>query len=70
MTPKNPREKLDPMSRIHYAKSYTVEHNLRVLIIGKIDENHQRRFLTSLNEVQNDMEGMNPPDENDKEDEQ
>jgi hypothetical protein len=67
MLAKSPREKLDEMSRIQYAKYYTVEHNLRVLIIGKIDEKHERRFLTSLGEVQDLMIGMNPPDEDEEE---
>jgi hypothetical protein len=64
MTPKYPREKLDPKSRIHYAKTYTVEHNLRVLIIGKIHENSKGRFLADLAQVQSYIKGMDPPDMN------
>ncbi|EPE26722.1 hypothetical protein GLAREA_02636 [Glarea lozoyensis ATCC 20868] len=64
MAPKNPREKLDPMSRIHYAKTYTVEHNLRVLIIGKIHGNSERTFLNDFNQIHDSITGMVPADEN------
>jgi len=32
----DPSYKLDPMSRLNYAKLYTVEHNVKILFIGKI----------------------------------
>lgn len=41
MNPKNEnsqQENLDPLSRINFAKTYTVEHNVRVLGIGKVHE--------------------------------
>ncbi|KAH8745335.1 hypothetical protein F5882DRAFT_235302, partial [Hyaloscypha sp. PMI_1271] len=33
---KDPAHKLDPLSRLNYAKVYTVEHNVKVLFIGKV----------------------------------
>jgi hypothetical protein len=35
--PKTPRDKLEPQSRLNYAKIYTVEHNVKVLFIGQVD---------------------------------
>lgn len=30
----NPQDKMDPMSRINFAKPYTIEHNLKVYDFG------------------------------------
>lgn len=43
-----PREKLDEASRINYAKVYTVEYNVKVLFIGKVDPDHKHRILGDL----------------------
>lgn len=34
-------EHLDPASRVNYAKIYTVEHNVKCVIIGSIDEGYR-----------------------------
>lgn len=34
--------KLDPLSRLNYAKLYTVEHNVKVLFIGKVARSYER----------------------------
>lgn len=34
-------EHLDPASRVNYAKIYTVEHNVKCVIIGSIDEDYR-----------------------------
>lgn len=34
--PKSPRDVLDEMSRLNYAKTYTVEHNVKVAFIGRV----------------------------------
>ncbi|CZR67032.1 uncharacterized protein PAC_16931 [Phialocephala subalpina] len=39
----NPSESIDRMSRLNFGKVYTVEHNLKVLKVGRIpDECHER----------------------------
>jgi len=37
--------KLDPMSRINFAKIYTVEHNVKVKHIGEIQEEYLHRLM-------------------------
>jgi hypothetical protein len=32
---------LDPASRVNYGKAYAVEHNVKVLDIGKVTNDHQ-----------------------------
>lgn len=45
MVPHSPRTKLDKMSRLNYAKVYTVEHNVKVCFIGEVTGKHLRRLL-------------------------
>lgn len=49
--PKTPRDKLQPQSRINYAKIYTVEHNVKVFFIGEISDSSKRRFMTDFDVV-------------------
>jgi hypothetical protein len=42
---RSPRDKLEPDSRINYAKMYTVEHNVKVLFIGKLAKESEKRFM-------------------------
>ncbi|PMD21188.1 hypothetical protein NA56DRAFT_703875 [Hyaloscypha hepaticicola] len=44
----NPRDKLDATSRINYAKVYTIEYNVKVHFIGRLDPNHKHRILGDL----------------------
>jgi hypothetical protein len=44
MVPDNPRERLDPASRMNYAKLYTVEHNVKVYFIGQIHLKYERQL--------------------------
>ncbi|KAL4878018.1 hypothetical protein BJY04DRAFT_120958 [Aspergillus karnatakaensis] len=44
VAPDRPDETLDPMSRINFAKIYTVEHNVKVLPIGRITNASMIRF--------------------------
>jgi hypothetical protein len=39
--PRTPRDKLEEESRINYAKIYTVEHNVKVLFIGRVAPSSQ-----------------------------
>ncbi|KAJ5826382.1 hypothetical protein N7474_003520 [Penicillium riverlandense] len=43
--PSSPDQKLDPMSRLNFGKVYTVEHNVKVLPVGKICESSLEKFL-------------------------
>jgi uncharacterized protein DUF6590 len=45
IVPTDKRDKLDPMSRIDFARMYTVEHNVKAYDFGKVHENYQRRLL-------------------------
>ena len=51
MDPITPRDKLDPTSRINYAKVYTVEHNVKVHFVGKIIDKHEQRVVTDYNKT-------------------
>lgn len=42
--PAKPDQKLDPMSRLNFGKVYTVEHNVKVLPVGRIMESSIARF--------------------------
>jgi hypothetical protein len=48
---KDPSHKLDPMSRLNYAKVYTVEHNVKVLFVGKVAENYEQAVVAAFNET-------------------
>jgi len=43
--------KLDPLSRLNYAKLYTVEHNVKVLFIGKVAKNYEIDVMYGYNEA-------------------
>lgn len=45
------RDKLSSKSRVNYAKIYTVEHNVKVLFVGKIAKECQHQFRKAVNEV-------------------
>jgi hypothetical protein len=45
---KAPRDKLHPGSRINYGKIYTVEHNVKVLFIGKLAKESERTLMTDF----------------------
>jgi hypothetical protein len=47
------REKLEPESRVNYAKVYTIEHNIRVCFIGKIHTDSRATFETDFQVVDN-----------------
>jgi hypothetical protein len=44
----SPKDKLDPTSHINYAKLYTIEYNLKVHFIGRVDPSHKHRILGDL----------------------
>jgi hypothetical protein len=44
-------DKLDPMSRINYAKIYTVEHNVKVYDFGQVDPQYEHILISNFNDV-------------------
>ena len=49
MVPDSSRHHLDVNSRINYAKVYTVEHNVKVLFIGRISPKYEQQVTTDYN---------------------
>lgn len=47
------REKLDPTSRLNYAKVYTIEYNVKVLFIGGVDPKQRHQVLADLENTVN-----------------
>ncbi len=43
--------KLDPLSRLNYAKLYTVEHNVKVFFIGQVAKKYERPLIMAYNEA-------------------
>jgi hypothetical protein len=64
VAPDNPRHRLDDASRLNYAKTYTVEHNVKVWFIGKISSDSEWQIRTDYNRVHPPLEikGVRPPD--------
>jgi hypothetical protein len=48
---KDPAHHLDPLSRLNYAKVYTVENNVKVLFIGKVAENYEQKVVRAFNDT-------------------
>jgi hypothetical protein len=44
-------QKLDPRSRLNYAKLYTVEHNVKVLFIGRVARSHEQEIIRAYNDA-------------------
>ena len=52
MVPVNQTEKLDYLSRVDLAKTFPVEHNVKVKGVGMISNHHLRRLVQYVNECQ------------------
>ncbi|PMD40903.1 hypothetical protein L207DRAFT_347188 [Hyaloscypha variabilis F] len=63
VTPDSPRHKLDDASRLNYAKTYTVEYNVKVWFIGKVSSDSEWQIRTDYNRVHPplDLRGLQPP---------
>jgi hypothetical protein len=62
----NESHKLDPLSRLNYAKLYTIEHNVKVFFIGRIAKNNERDFIVAYNEAHPPLDpgpALDKPDE-------
>jgi hypothetical protein len=53
VTSKSPRDKLEADSRVNYGKIYTVEHNVKVLFIGKLAKESERTFMADFDATWN-----------------
>jgi hypothetical protein len=49
--PSSPRHKLDNFSRLNYAKTYTVEYNVKVWFIGKVEKGSEWQLKTDYNRI-------------------
>jgi hypothetical protein len=47
-----PKEKLDPASRINYAKPYTIEFNVKVFFIGRVHHKYRHQVLADYQNTQ------------------
>jgi hypothetical protein len=62
--PSGPRHKLDPASRLNYAKPYTVEYNVKVWFIGKVHSRSEWQLGADYNRVHPPLEPRGiPPDD-------
>jgi uncharacterized C2H2 Zn-finger protein len=48
---KDASHKLDPLSRLNYAKIYTIEHNVKVLFIGRVARNYEQEVIIAFNQA-------------------
>ncbi|KAH8752618.1 hypothetical protein BGZ57DRAFT_912532 [Hyaloscypha finlandica] len=64
ITPDNPRHIVDDASRLNYAKTYTVEYNVKVWFIGKVSSDSEWQVRTDYNRVHPPLEikGVRPAD--------
>ena len=46
---------LDPMSRLHYGRPYTLEHNIRAMAFGHVDKDSQSTLEYEYRAVNNMM---------------
>ena len=53
-------ERLDPMSRLHLGGVTTVEHNIKVKALGKVNKRFLEALRTQYNNVQNSHSGAGP----------
>jgi hypothetical protein len=58
--PKTPRDKLEKESRINYAKIYTVEHNVKVHFIGRVDPNDHHKLVADFDATWMKKRQMSP----------
>ncbi|KAH7385003.1 hypothetical protein BKA64DRAFT_154737 [Cadophora sp. MPI-SDFR-AT-0126] len=59
--------KLDPLSRLNYAKTYTVEHNVKVCFIGKVANRSERYLVADFNDVHPPLVQRSPEDDSGRE---
>jgi hypothetical protein len=59
--PNSPRDSLDPASRLNYAKSYTVEYNVKVCLIGRVAGKDEGQLRTDYNRVHPPLGIRAPP---------
>lgn len=64
VTPDNSRHKLDDASRLNYAKTYTVEYNVKVWFIGKVSSDSEWQIRSDHNRIHPvpDIKGFPAPE--------
>jgi hypothetical protein len=56
----NQKEKLDPKSRINYAKVYTIEYNVKVYFVGKVHPEYLHRVIGDYQNTVHPQPSQNP----------
>jgi hypothetical protein len=46
--PQSHRDRLHKSSRVNYTKIYTIGYNIKMQVIGQIDEDHKEKFLNNV----------------------
>ncbi|KAF8853414.1 hypothetical protein BDZ45DRAFT_694311 [Acephala macrosclerotiorum] len=49
--PESQSENLDPMSRLNYAKIYTIEHNIKVLSVGRVTNTDGQTLVNDFDDI-------------------
>ncbi|KAH6688847.1 hypothetical protein BKA61DRAFT_500631, partial [Leptodontidium sp. MPI-SDFR-AT-0119] len=62
------RHKLDDLSRMNYAKTYTVEYNVKVCFIGKVDKKSEWQLTADYNLMHPPLKQKNKKPDDDEED--
>jgi hypothetical protein len=65
--PASSRDRLDPLSRLNYAKIYTVENNVKVCFIGRIHKKSVAVFIKDYNLTHRPLPETEDPDYSDDE---
>lgn len=66
-------QKLDPLSRLNYAKVYTVEHNVKVFFVGQLSGSSKQEVVATYNATHGplpNVESFSSGDDDDEEDEE
>ena len=59
--PYSPQHKLEPASRLNYAKVYTIEYNVKVWFIGEVEADYEWKLIAAYNEVHPPLQGRSMP---------
>lgn len=60
--PDDPEQKLDPMSRVDFAKVYTIQHNVKVRSLGKVNRTSMQPLLYQFKTVWSKYFGDSAPE--------
>lgn len=61
VTPSNPRDKLDPASRLNYGRLYTVDHNVKVWVVGRIHRDFEQQLQLDFDRFHPEIKNSGRP---------